>query len=85
MMLDLEKFFEEKNVPFTQWEIEHDGQTHFIDSEFVISAILETQGNERSKIAGTLFIMDFKNAPIVDYLHHLAKGLVHQFQKCTTK
>lgn len=75
-MMDLEKFFEEKQIPYTSWEIEHNGQIHFIDSDVVIEAILATQGHERNKIAGTLFALDFKNANIVDYLHYLAKCLI---------
>lgn len=78
MMMDLEKFFEEKEIPFTRWEIEHNGETHFIDSEVVIEAILSTMGPERSKVAGTLFMLDFNNGDIVDYLHHLAKCMIQQ-------
>jgi hypothetical protein len=78
MMMDLERFFEEKDIPFTTWEIEHNGETHFIDSDVVIEGILATQGNERSKIAGVLFSLDFKNASIVDYLHFLAKCMIQQ-------
>lgn len=75
-MMDLQKFFEEKEIPFTTWEIEHNGETHFIDSETVIEAILSSQGNERNKIAGTLFRLDFNNAPVIDYLKHLAECMI---------
>lgn len=77
-MMDLNKFFDEKEIPYTTWEIEHDGKIHLIDSETVIEAILASQGNERAKIAGTLFALDFKNASIVDYLHYLAKCMIKQ-------
>lgn len=76
MMMDLEKFFNEKEIPYKTWEIEHDGQTHFIDSESVIQAILASQGDERNKIAGTLFALDFKNASITDYLKFLAECMI---------
>lgn len=76
MMMDLQKFFDEKNIPFTTWEIKHNGETHFIDSETVIEAILASEGMERNKIAGTLFMLDFNNASIVDYLEHLAKCMI---------
>lgn len=79
MMMDLNKFFEEKQIPFTHWEIEYRGQTHFIDSDVVIEAILASQGNERNKIAGTLFALDFKNAPIIDYLRYLAECMIQQY------
>lgn len=76
MMMDLKTFFEEKDIPFTTWEIEHNGETHFIDSDVVIEGILASQGNERNKIAGTLFALDFKNASIVDYLEYLAECMI---------
>lgn len=75
-MMDLERFFEEKQVPLTTWEIEHNGQFHIIDSDVVIEAILATKGNERTQIAGTLFALDIRNASIVDYLHFLAKAMI---------
>lgn len=78
MMMDLEKFFEEKEIPYTQWEIEYEGQTNFINSDFIIQSILKTKGEERTKIAGTLFKLDFHNAPIVPYLKFLAECLVKQ-------
>lgn len=76
MMMNLETFFEEKKIPYTHWEIEHDGVIHYIDSDVVIQAILSTKGVERNKIAGTLFALDFRNASIVDYLKHLAKAMI---------
>lgn len=76
MMMDLEKFFAEKEIPFTHWEIEHNGVMHSIDSDVVIEAILSTVGVERSRVAGTLFMLDFNNASIVDYLHFLAKAMI---------
>ena len=75
-MLDLETFFEEKQVPFTQWEIEHDGTLHIINSDVVIESILSTKGGERIKIACMLFMLDINNASIVDYLHFLAKAII---------
>jgi hypothetical protein len=76
MMMDLEKFFKEKEIPYKHWEIEHDGVMHSIDTEVVIEAILSSEGKERCEIAGQLFILDFNNASIVDYLHHLAKCMI---------
>lgn len=75
-MMDLETFFEEKQIPYTEWVIEHDGVNNFIDSEVVIEAILKTSGPERSRIAGTLFALDLNNANVVDYLHFLAKAMI---------
>ena len=76
--MDLHKFFEEKEIPFTQWEIEHNGEINFIDTEVVIEAIIASKDHERAKISGTLFILDFKNASILDYLHYLAKCMIQE-------
>lgn len=77
-MMDLEKFFEEKDIPTTYWQIQHEGTTHHIDSDCVIELILKTQGNERNKIAGTLFKLDFTNSSITDYLFYLAECMIKQ-------
>lgn len=79
MMIDLNTFFKEKAIPFTQWEIEHEGQIHIIDSDFIIDCILSTEGQERHKIGSTIFSLDFRNASIVDYLKFLAECYIkHQ-------
>lgn len=76
--MNLETFFEEKGIPYTHWEIEHNGQTNFIDSDVVIEAILSTEGTERRKIADTLSALDFANASIVHYLRFLAECMIKQ-------
>lgn len=81
MMLDFDTFFQEKDIPFTEWEIEYDGQIHYITSDVVIEAILSSRGQERTQIAGVLFKLDFHNAPILDYLKHLATCMIkHRFE-----
>lgn len=80
MMLNLERFFEEKDLPEINWEINHNGTTHYISSSVVIEAIMGTKGKERTKIAGTLFALDIQNASIMDYLHYLAECMIqHNF------
>lgn len=78
MMLDLETFFKEKDIPYSLFEIEYNGQIHLIDTDTVIKAILSTTGNERTQIAGMLFKLDFHNASILNYLQHLAICLVQE-------
>ncbi len=78
-MFDLNQFFIEKEIPLTRWEIEYHGETHFIDSEVVIEAILASRGNERRKISGTIFSLNFRNASIVDYLKFLAECMVQNY------
>lgn len=76
MMMDLKKFFDEKQLDFTVWEIRCDDEVHIIDSDTIIEMILETEGNERCKISGVLFSLDFKNACILDYLKYLAECFI---------
>lgn len=76
--MNLRTFFKEKEIPYTEWKIEHNGINHFIDSEVVIEAILTTKGIERKRIALTLSILDFKNASILDYLKTIAESLIRK-------
>lgn len=75
-MTYLKKYFEEKDLKEEQFEIEHEGQTHFISTEVVKEAILNAPLNEQKQIANTIRKIDFKNGDINDFLKHLAKGLV---------
>lgn len=79
MMMNLHDFFNEKDIPYEMWYIEHKGLTHVIDSDYVIRKILETKGIERHKICLMLFSLDFKNASILDYLKHLAESMIKEF------
>lgn len=81
-MMDLETFFEEKEIPYTVFEIEHNEVKHIIDSETVIEYILLTKDKERTKIAGTLFKLDIHNAPIIDYLKFLAECMIKHNYNC---
>lgn len=82
MMMDLNKFFKEKEIPYTVFEIEHNDFKHIIDTETVIKYILLTKGSERIEIAGTLFKMDFHNLPIVHYLKFLAECMIKHNYDC---
>jgi len=79
-IMDLETFFEEKQVPYTEWEIKKGEISHFIDSDYVIEVLLNTQGDERLVISRKLSSLDFQNASIVDYLKYLAECLVNLYQ-----
>jgi hypothetical protein len=72
-----DRFFEEKDLPYQEWEIEDkDGLTHFIDSDVVIEAIKNAPEHEQAAIEKMLTRIDFVNGDVLDYLHHLAKALV---------
>lgn len=78
----LHTFFEEKNIRYQLFEIvDTDGLTHFIDTDYVIEAILNTSASEQQVISQTLRKLDFFNQPIGDYLKYLATALVNRFNK----
>ena len=76
--MNLKTFFEEKDIPYTMWEIECNGVFHCIDSDVIIESILQTHGEERKKIEGTLSVLDFRNCSIVDYLKYLAQCMIQK-------
>ena len=74
----LHTFFEEKDLIPQSWEIEgNDGQTHFVDSDVVIEAIMGASTGEQEQIANVIRKIDFANGDVNDYLKHLATGLVN--------
>lgn len=76
----LETFLDEKGFGYVDWEIEDStGETHMIDSDVVIEAILNAPEHEQAKVKQTLVKIDFVNASIEDYFQHLAKCLVWNY------
>lgn len=69
-------FFDEKEIPFASWDIEFEGNTHVIDSEFVIELVKGTRGTEAKALVEMLTRIDFANAPVLPYLEHLANGYI---------
>ena len=69
-------FLEEKNLGYQNWEIEHAGVTHFIDSSVVIEAIQNAPAHEQAAIKNMIIRIDFVNGDVSDYFKHLAKGLI---------
>ena len=73
----LKTFFEEKDLPFAQWDIEaSDGSFNIISNEVVIEAIHGASLQEQKGIQNVLRKLDFANADVNDFLKHLAKGLI---------
>jgi hypothetical protein len=72
----LEVFFEEKQLPYEMWEIEHKEEMHFIDTDFVITLIQEAPASEQEQIAAQLRKMDFVNANINHFLKYLAESYI---------
>ena len=75
----LETFFDEKEIRFESWEIEHGGQTHFIDTEYVIEAIKIAPTHEQKQVADTLRKIDFANGNVNHFLKFLAEALVKNY------
>lgn len=72
----LERFFEEKEIPFAVWEISHNEELHIIDNEEVIKMIKEAPDQEKKGIVSNLRKIDFMNGNINHFLHFLAKSYV---------
>lgn len=78
----LETFFSEKNLPYQLFEIvDGNGCSHFIDTDFVITAIHKAPINEQQAISLTIRKLDFYNQSITDYLKFLAGVLVKRYEK----
>lgn len=71
-----DRFFEEKDLPYVLFEIEHDGYTHMIGTDVVIEGIKNAPTHEQAQIRDMLVKLDFYNAPIVPFLEHLAGAMV---------
>lgn len=69
-------FLDEKSLPHEYWEIEHEGDIHFIDSDVVIEAIMAAPASEQEAIKNMIVKIDFANGNVNDYFKHLAKGLI---------
>jgi hypothetical protein len=73
-----ERFFGEKNLPLKQYEVDHNGTTHLIDSDFIIELLKETKGDVANQIQRTLIQIDFANGDVHHFLEHLANGYVKE-------
>jgi len=72
----LERFFEEKEIMIENWEIDHNGQMHFIDTEFVIELIMGAPIHEKKEISNVLRRIDFANGNVNHFLKHLAESYI---------
>ena len=76
------KFLSEKSPPFEVWNIKDaDGNTHIIDSGIVAETILQASSPaEQEKIKYILVQIDFRNGSVNHFFHHLATGIVNQYE-----
>ena len=75
-------FLNEKNLPFEVWEIvDAEGNAHIIDSGIITENILQaTSSAEQAKIKDILVQIDFRNGSVNHFFHHLATGIVNQYE-----
>ena len=71
-----ELFFEEKEINYEMYEIEHEGEMHLIDTDFVIECIKEYWQGKQEQIANTLRKIDFANGNVNHFLKFLAEAFV---------
>ena len=69
-------FFEEKEINYEMFEIEHQGQAHLIDTDFVIELIKGAPAREQEQIRNTLVKIDFANGNVNHFLKFLAEAYV---------
>lgn len=74
-----ETFLNEKDLPYQSWEIEHDGQTHYIDSDVVVEAVKGAPAHEQASIKNTIVKIDFMNGDVNHFFRHLAGALVANY------
>lgn len=73
-----EVFFEEKGIHLEDefYEVEHGGQSHFIEGGFLKELIFGAPVHEQKSIANVLRRIDFANGNVKHFLRHLAEGYV---------
>ena len=69
-------FPEEKNLPFKSFDIEHCGESHIIDSDFIIDLIKNSSDDEQASIKNTIVKIDFANGDVNHFFEHLANGYI---------
>ena len=75
----LETFFEEKNLPFKEFIVTHNEETHFISNNAVIDYVINSLDSvNQEKVKNILVTLDFANADVNHFLEHCATGMVLQ-------
>jgi len=70
------RFFEEKDIPYTQFKVKTGKLTHFVDTEQIIQQIKNANKDEQNQVAEVLMKIDRQNGDIIDFLKHLAEGYI---------
>lgn len=67
---------EEKGILNNEFEVTHNGMTHFMNVEIVIELIESAPTHEQRKIKDTFSMIDFKNGDLMHYIKFLAEAFV---------
>ncbi|WP_348622611.1 hypothetical protein [Paenibacillus polymyxa] len=79
---ELRRFFSEKQIRYESYSIEHNGKTHFIDTDTLIDTIInQASEEEQGVIKASLFQLDRRNLALNDYLRLLAEELIKNSDK----
>ena len=81
MLKNLETYFEEKDLPYELFEIDVDGENHFIDNETVIKEIGNMTIELQKKVRDKITTIDFCNGNINYFLKDIATFLIKQNYK----
>ena len=68
----LSKFFQNKNLPYEEWNIIIDGTTHVLNNKIVIDSILKATPEHQRAIADALYELESSNQNINAFLKHLS-------------
>ena len=72
----LDTFMSEKNLPDRIFEIEHGGDVHMVESDYVVELAKQSSPQEQSFIKETIVKIDFMNGNVHHFFEHLARCYV---------
>lgn len=76
----LDTFIDEKGVDKDHlFEIEQEGEVHFLEMGVLLDFIKKCPVNIRESIKTTIVKIDFKNGDIMHFFDYLAKGYILQY------
>jgi len=78
--MNLDRFFQEKDILEEIYEVEHEGKLHIIPTTTVIDAIHRSSGEERRQLKNFILRIDLINGDFHHFLRHLAHGLAANYR-----
>lgn len=73
----IDTFVSEKEIDInTEFTIESKGTTHFVSIGCLIEFIKKMPNDIKKKIKDNLVYLDFRNADVMDFFNHMAKGYI---------